>query len=437
MDDAVASATAQLRLLLVQRFSLAATISLFPGADIGSSPEAAAAAAAAAAEAVVGNATLLRQLAAAFNASLAPAFKPLQLSITAVSTSQAAAGTAAVAGMAPEAAAVAAAGPVQALSGQRRRVAQAPAPVSTPALQLTFSLDALSPNPLLYAGGTAPTLPPAAASQLQLQSVDAAFADSLQQTAAAACTALAAVLAGNCATAAALQGAGGSFSCSPPAPMGSIQAITPAVSFDAASWLPGELFRLVSADGEWQCSQLCMLTCRAAAVRCSLQVVLATPPQPAGDTRRHRKSSGRLSCTAPSCRRFHIAAVLGALSAADQQLQALRAALAASAASVDSGQQLAAIASAWGNLMTAYNGSQVRPGASIHCHPPSRLLPRTAALASGGSLPAHLAIPYAPLLMPTESTALPACSLRSCPCLSCKRWLPPCKPPPRCWACRC
>lgn len=289
VDDAGASSTAQLRLLLVQRFYLAATVSMFPGEDIGSSPETPAAAAAAAAETVAGNATLLHQLAVAFNASLAPALQPLQLNITAASTSQAAAGTAAVAAMAPEGAAIAAAGPVQALSGRRRRMAQAPAPTSeaagsTPALQLTFTLEALSPNPLLYAGGTAPTLPPAAASQLQLQSIDAAFADSLQQTAAAACAALAVVLAGNSATAAALQGAGGSFSCSPPAPMGSIQAITPAVSFDAASWLPGELVRLLRADGEWQCSQLCMSICRPAVVLRSLQVVFAMPPQPADDT---------------------------------------------------------------------------------------------------------------------------------------------------------
>ncbi|PRW20834.1 hypothetical protein C2E21_8605 [Chlorella sorokiniana] len=296
VDDGGVSATAQLRLLLVQRFSLAATVSLFPGADPGNAAEATAAAVAAAAEAVAGNATLLRQLAVAFNASLAPTLQPLQLNITAASTSQASVGsTSAVAGAASEAAAaVAAAGPARSLTGQQRRLAQAPAPApeaasSTPALQLSFSLEALSPNPLLYAGGTAPTVPAAAASHLLLQSIDAAFADSLQQTAAAACAALAAVLAANPATAAALQGAGGSFSCSPPEQMGSVEAITPAVSFDAASWLP----------------------------------------------------------------------VLSALGAADQQLQALRAALAAFAAAADAGQHLAAVASAWGALMTAYNGSQL------------------------------------------------------------------------------
>ncbi len=247
LDDSGVSATAQLRLLLVQRFSLAATVSLLPASgtpDLGGTPEAAAAAVAAAAAAVAGNATLLRQLAVAFNASLAPALQPLQLNVTAATTSPAAVGSASVAGAAPETAAVAAAGPVRQLI-RERRLAQVSAPASepvgsAPALQLTFALEALSPNPLLYAGATPPAVPAAAAAQLQLQSIDAAFADGLQQTAAAACAALAAVLVANPATAAVLQGAGGSFACSPPAQMGSVQAITPPVRFDAASWLPGE-----------------------------------------------------------------------------------------------------------------------------------------------------------------------------------------------------
>lgn len=125
--------------------------------------------------------------------------------------------------------------------------------------------------------------------------------------------------------------------------------------------------------------------------------------------------------------------------------------------------------------MTAYNGSQVRPGVLIHRLPPSRLLSRTAALfcpATGGSLPANFATPCTPLdagkrpprLLPPQ-LSLPALraaaafmqtvpphmhpsllsqkpfptasSLRSCPYLSCKRWQLPCRPPPRCWACRC
>lgn len=249
LDSAGASATAQLLLLLVQRFSLASTVSLFPGESLGGDADEAAAAAAAA-QAVASNATLQQQLAAAFNASLAPALQPLQLNVSAATTSNAAVGSASLAGAAPEAA-VAAAGAAQLLA-RRRRLAQAPGPAPTPAesaqaLQLSFALEALSPNPLLYAGSTAPAVPAAAAAQLQLKSVDAAFADSLQQSGAATCSALAAVLAANPATAALLQGASGTFACSPPVQAGSVQVTTPPVSFEAFSWLPGE--RCMVADG--------------------------------------------------------------------------------------------------------------------------------------------------------------------------------------------
>lgn len=228
LDDGGASATAQLRLLIVQRFRVQVTVSLFPpeGAAGG-----AAEATAAAAAAVAGNATLGGQLAAAMNASLAPALQPHDLDVTAAATADAAVGQAPTAA----AASVQLLGvPVQLL---RWRMAQAPPP---PALLLTFSLDAASPSPLLYAGASVPALPAAAAS-LQLQSIDAVFADSLQQAAAATCSALAAALAQNPSTAAALQGPGGSFSCSPPVLAGSASAETAAVDFDALTWLPGKL----------------------------------------------------------------------------------------------------------------------------------------------------------------------------------------------------
>lgn len=248
LDDAGASATAQLRLLLVQRFRMQAAVSLFAPPDAFATPEAAAEAAAAAAAAVAQDAALQQQLAAAFNASLAPALTWHRLDVTAAATdgASAAAATAGTAGLAGSPAAVAAAGAAQLISQQwqrRRRMAQARGPLPAagqpaPALQLAFSLDALSPDPLLYAGASAPELPPAAAGQLSLQPIDAVFASSLQQSAAAICAALAGVLASSPVTAA-LGSAGGSFRCSPPAAAAAVEAFTPPVSFQALSWLPG------------------------------------------------------------------------------------------------------------------------------------------------------------------------------------------------------
>jgi len=123
-------------------------------------------------------------------------------------------------------------------------------------------------------------------------------------------------------------------------------------------------------------------------------------------------------------------AVLGALNSVDQHLQALRAALAASAAAADSGQRLAGIVSAWGALMNAYNGSQVGCDCTSnvlvsHC----RWMVRRPVWHSESS-PAS-----AP--PPCPHPAPPPPSFCSCRCRSCRQLRPPCRPPPHCWACQC
>ena len=338
LDDTGASATAQLRLLLVQRFAMQAAVSLFPAADAG---PAGADAVAAAAAAVAGNATLQRQLATAVNASLLAALLPQQLNLTSTVTAGAAA--ASVTAVPGSTASVAAMEAVQALAAElrRRRMAQAASPPPPPppdgpkpALQLTFALDAISASPLLYAGTTPPSLPAGAAGQLALQPVDGVFAAALQQAAAAVCAALADVLRANPATAAALQSAGGAFSCSPPAAVSAVVASTPAVDFDAFSWLPGG---------------------RHAALRCA-KLSWAAPSAPSTGCLTACPSSAHACGLCIAC---SLAAVLGALSAARQQLQALRASLAAAGTLADSGQHLAGISAAWEKFVGAYSGSQV------------------------------------------------------------------------------
>lgn len=247
IDDGGASSTAQLHLTLVQRFVMRGAVCLF-ASDAGA---AGADAAAAAAGAVAQNATLMRQLAAAVKASLAPALAlhDVNLTAAAISNTSVASAVLAAADEAGPLAALAALGSVALLDPAqarqlRRRMAEAAAPPPAPlppALQLEFSLEALIPSPLLYVGATAPAIPAEAAAQLVLQPIDAVFSASLAQSASAICTALAALLAANPAAAAALQGVGGTFSCSPPSAVGGVQAATPAVSFDALSWLPGDV----------------------------------------------------------------------------------------------------------------------------------------------------------------------------------------------------
>lgn len=104
-------------------------------------------------------------------------------------------------------------------------------------------------------------------------------------------------------------------------------------------------------------------------------------------------------------------AVLGALSAVDQQLQALRSSLAASSAAPDVGQQLAGIASAWGAFLAAFNGSQVGPGLGRSCLLMPRQVPFLRLAHCRPALPLQLSLSELHAVAASLQTAAPLLGL--------------------------